>query len=154
FSATPLTGIYSPHSGQTSPHCSTMCVAALNEYNCQPMKTACHLFSAILIFLLLPNVAPASGRTTQDFDAGWLFSKGDFVTAMMPAFDDNRWQPVTLPHDWSSDGPFSADFGSGNGYAPGGIGWYRKHFQLDANQRGASITLEFDGVYDYSQIWI
>ena len=72
----------------------------------------------------------------------------------MPAFDETGWQPVTLPHDWSSDGPFSADFGSGNGYAPGGIGWYRKHFSPDTNQMGKAVTAEFDGVYDYSEVWI
>jgi beta-galactosidase len=75
-------------------------------------------------------------RVTQDFDANWLFSKSDFASAMMPAFDDSSWRQVNVPHDWSIEGPFSADYGSGNGYAPGGIGWYRKHFQLDPNQQG------------------
>ena len=45
-----------------------------------------------------------------------------------------RGEPVNLPHDWSSEGPFSAEYGSGNGYAPGGIGWYRKHFKLDRDR--------------------
>lgn len=112
-----------------------------------------HWFSLILS-LSSATWASAAVRTCQDFDSGWLFSKGDFVQAMMSAFDDSAWQPVTLPHDWSSDGPFSAEFASGNGYAPGGIGWYRKHFQLDANQKNTCVTLEFDGVYDYSEVWI
>jgi len=72
----------------------------------------------------------------------------------MPAFDDHGWQEVTLPHDWSSDGPFSAEFGSGNGYAPGGFGWYRKHFQLDTSKGPQTVTLEFDGVYADSEVWI
>ncbi len=76
-----------------------------------------------------PSAAPS--RTLLDFDDGWLFSRGDFASAAMPAFRDSAWRPVTLPHDWSSEGPFSAESGSGNGYAPGGIGWYRKHFRLD-----------------------
>jgi len=118
------------------------------------MKITFHLFLAALFFLLLKGVSPADARIIQDFDAGWIFSKGDFASAMMPAFDDTLWQPVTLPHDWSSDGPFSADLGSSNGYAPGGIGWYRKHFQLAANQGSASVTLEFDGVYDNSEVWL
>ena len=29
------------------------------------------------------------------------------------AFDDAGWTRVDLPHDWSADGPFSAEFGSG-----------------------------------------
>ena len=98
--------------------------------------------------------AAADARVTEDFDANWLFSKGDFASAMMPAFDDSAWRQVNVPHDWSSDGPFSADYGSGNGYAPGGIGWYRKYFKVDANQKGREVAIEFDGVYDYSEVWI
>ena len=112
------------------------------------------LVSGLSFLFFLAIGSPASGRTTQDFDAGWRFSKGDLAAAMMPAFDDGGWQSVTLPHDWSSDGPFSADFGSGNGYAPGGIGWYRKHFRLDAPPASKSVTLEFDGVYDDSEVWV
>ncbi|HZL78696.1 MAG TPA: glycoside hydrolase family 2 TIM barrel-domain containing protein, partial [Candidatus Limnocylindrales bacterium] len=96
----------------------------------------------------------ASARGVQDFDANWLFSKGDFASAMMPAFDDSGWRTLNVPHDWSIEGPFGADYGSGNGYAPGGIGWYRKHFRLDANQKGKAVAIEFDGVYDHSEVWI
>jgi beta-galactosidase len=110
-------------------------------------------------FTILASTAPfpaaaADARVTQDFDANWLFSKGDFASAMMPAFDDSAWRQVNVPHDWSIEGPFGAGYGSGNGYAPGGIGWYRKHFKVDANQQGRLVTIEFDGVYDYSEVWI
>jgi beta-galactosidase len=114
---------------------------------------------AAATFTILFSTAPfpaaaADARVTQDFDANWLFSRGDFASAMMRAFDDSTWRQVNVPHDWSIEGPFSADYGSGNGYAPGGIGWYRKHFQLDQNQKGRVVTIEFDGVYDYSEVWI
>ena len=103
---------------------------------------------------LLPNLLWAGGRTIQDFDGGWRFSKGDPASAMLPAFADDDWQSVTLPHDWSSDGPFTTGYGSGNGYAPGGIGWYRKHFSPGQSAAGKTVTLEFDGVYDHSEVWI
>jgi beta-galactosidase len=73
---------------------------------------------------------------------------------MMQAFNDSGWRQLNVPHDWSIEGPFGAEFGSGNGFAPGGIGWYRKHFKLDADQKGRVVTIEFDGVYDYSEVWI
>jgi beta-galactosidase len=120
------------------------------------MQNARHLLrlAPFFLFLVLAGVCPASGRTTEDFDAGWLFSKGDFASAMMPAFDDRGWQAVTLPHDWSSDGPFSPDFASGTGYAPGGTGWYRKHFSPPENFSNDCVSVEFDGVYDWSEVWI
>jgi beta-galactosidase len=101
-----------------------------------------------------PNRTAASARLVEDFDSDWRFSKGDFPTAAMPAFDDSGWRHVNVPHDWSIEGPFSADYGSGNGYAPGGLGWYRKHFHLDPAQKGMAVTIEFDGIYDYSEVWI
>jgi beta-galactosidase len=131
---------------------------------CYGSGVRCAIFRGILLVtlslaLLRPagtlaaDVAAPAPRLTEDFDSGWLFEQGDFATAMMPAFEDAGWRTVTLPHDWSSDGPFQPGFGSGNGYAPGGIGWYRKHFQLAAAP-GKSVTLEFDGVYDFSEVWI
>jgi beta-galactosidase len=93
-------------------------------------------------------VASASPRTVTDLDEDWRFSKGDFGTAMVSAFDDSAWRAVNLPHDWSSEGPFSAEYGSGNGYAPGGVGWYRRHFKLDLADTNKLVTVEFDGVYD------
>jgi beta-galactosidase len=37
---------------------------------------------------------------------------------------------------------------------PGGIGWYRKHFRPDATQKNKLVAIEFDGVYDHSEVWI
>jgi beta-galactosidase len=74
--------------------------------------------------------------------------------AMQPRFDDSTWRQVNVPHDWSIEGPFSPDYGSGNGYAPGGIGWYRKHFRMPAADQGKMVSLELDGVYDNSEVWL
>jgi len=110
--------------------------------------------ACLIISLAVASVIPAGARLIQDFDNGWLFSKADFPAAMMSAYDDSAWQSVSVPHDWSSDGPFSANFASGTGYAPGGVGWYRKHFRLDPSRTNGSVTVEFDGIYDNSEIWI
>ena len=120
-----------------------------------PMKFS-HLFCAAVwggICVFLPPRSPAA-RVTEDFDAGWRFSKSDFASAMMPAFDDSGWRQVNVPHDWSSEGPFSAEYASGTGYAPGGIGWYRKHFRPGQNEQGRPAAIEFDGVYDCSEVWV
>ncbi len=108
-------------------------------------------YICILAVILLASAAPLGA---MDFDFDWRFSKGDFATAMMPAFDDSGWRTVDVPHDWSGEGPFGAEYASGSGYAPGGIGWYRKHFKLDAANRGKLVVIEFDGVYHNSEVWI
>jgi beta-galactosidase len=73
---------------------------------------------------------------------------------MMPEFNDSGWRRLNLPHDWSIEGPFSSVCASGTGFLPGGIGWYRKHFKLDSVHKGKVIAIEFDGVYNYSEVWI
>jgi len=104
------------------------CCHLLTKLRVNPFMKFLNIFSTVVaafFFLALPVRSPAAdARVTEDFDANWLFSKGDFAAAMMPAFNDGNWRTLNVPHDWSSEGPFSAEYGSGNGYAPGGIGWY------------------------------
>ncbi len=108
---------------------------------------------AFFVAALLAGAALAQ-RQEQVLDSGWRFSKSDPGAAMNPAFDDASWRPVRVPHDWSMDEPFRPDYGSGNGYAAGGIGWYRHSFTVDAAQRGRVARITFDGVYDHAQVWI
>ena len=93
-------------------------------------------------------------RVVIPLDAGWRFSRTDVGNAASPALDDSTWRVVDLPHDWSAEGPFAAYYGSGNGYAPGGTAWYRKHFTLASDLSGKIAAIEFDGVYDHAEVWV
>jgi beta-galactosidase len=98
----------------------------------------------------------ASARVRDSFDFGWKFFMGDAPGAEAPGFADAAWRALDLPHDWSVEGPFTQDApasGSG-GYAPTGIGWYRKRFRLPAGYAGRRVSIEFDGVYQNSEVWI
>ncbi|MFT7775044.1 glycoside hydrolase family 2 TIM barrel-domain containing protein [Roseateles sp.] len=98
--------------------------------------------------------APAVARQVQTLDTGWRFSKTDPGAAMQPAFDDSGWQAVRVPHDWSQHEPLRAEYGSGNGYAAGGIAWYRRSLAVGAEHKGRVARITFDGVYDHAQVWI
>jgi beta-galactosidase len=102
-----------------------------------------------------PSGAPPPARKVS-FDAGWSFSKGDVPNAQSPQFTGGNWTPVDLPHDWSIAGPFSESepCGGEGAYLPTGIGWYRKTFQLPQSYSGRRILLQFDGVYQCSDVWI
>src|ERR1035437_6886228 len=54
------------------------------------------------------------------------------------------------------EGPFDrgADSGSGDGYMSGGIGWYRKVFKIDEAYKGKTVSMDFDGIYMNSDVWI
>jgi beta-galactosidase len=53
-------------------------------------------------------------------------------------------------------GPFSpaSQGGRATGYVVGGTGWYRKHFVLDQQTHGKLVSIEFDGVYMDSDVWL
>ena len=98
----------------------------------------------------------ATPRIRASFDFGWKFLKSDAPGAHEPAFADTSWRSLDLPHDWSIEGPFSPKESSegAGGYAPTGIGWYRKRFRLPASHRDRGISIEFDGIYQNSEVWI
>jgi beta-galactosidase len=58
--------------------------------------------------------------------------------------------------NFSVVGPFSPESpgGTATGYTLGGTGWYRKHFVLDRQTLGKRVTVQFDGVYMDSDMWL
>jgi len=89
-------------------------------------------------------------------DRNWKFFLGNDSTASAVNYNDNAWRTLDLPHDWSIEGQFSKDAptGGGGGYLPTGIGWYRKQFVLPKAARGKQVSIQFDGVYMNSEVWI
>lgn len=112
------------------------------------------VFSALLS-LTLPAATQAQQKEDRIlFDGGWRFHKGDVPAASSPAFPDSGWRVVTLPHDWSIEGPFSGQWASATGFLPGGIGWYRKSFRIPGAWKAKQCFIYFDGVYKNSEVWI
>ena len=95
-------------------------------------------------------------RITESFDFGWRFVRNDASGAEQPPFKDGDWRTLDLPHDWSIEGPVDehAPSAGPGGYMPTGIGWYRKKFGVPAVWRGKVVAIEFDGVYQNSDVWI
>lgn len=92
----------------------------------------------------------------MDFNKGWRFSKGEQPESIIQAgFDDSRWEPVRLPHDWAIDGPFDPEGDGSTGKLPWkGVGWYRKAFSLDAGHSGRRVYFDFDGVMAFPKVYI
>ena len=90
------------------------------------------------------------------FDHDWRFHLGEAPGAEMAGFDDVSWRSLSLPHDWSIEGDFREEnpCGGGGGYLPCGIGWYRKSFRLPDDWAGRLVSIELDGVYKNSDVWI
>ncbi len=80
---------------------------------------------------------------------------GNFMAAGSIAFDDTDWRSINLPHDWAVELPFVNDrelqskgfHPLGRKYPGTSVGWYRRIFDLPAEDAGKRITIEFDGAY-------
>ena len=97
----------------------------------------------------------AGARERINFDKGWRFILGDKAEMAQPAYNDKDWHLLDLPHDWAREGDFSAGnpSGPGGGALPGGVGWYRKAFDVKGRQEGRYF-IEFDGVYMNSTVYV
>jgi beta-galactosidase len=70
-------------------------------------------------------------------------------------FDDSGWRRLDLPHDWGIEGPFKQEYPGETGKLPWwGVGWYRKHFDVPAGDRGKQFYLDVDGAMAYAAVWL
>ena len=120
------------------------------------------LFLAFLVVLLTANVqAQVSFGQAELLNDEWRFLRIDSAwnireTPEMKAsvFDDSRWRRVTLPHDWGVEMPMSPDKASCQGYLPGGVAWYRRHFIFNGQAQERSAFIYFEGVYHHSDVYL
>ena len=98
----------------------------------------------------------AGPRTVLTFDDAWRFVTGDPANAAQTTFVDTTWRALSVPHDWSIEGPFSetATTTGRGGYLPAGVGWYRKHFTVAQTLSASRVFVEFDGIMANSDVYI
>ena len=114
------------------------------------------LLIAVILMAVVNGCSQPEPRTHVSFNEGWKFALAAGDEAVQPDFDDSGWRELDLPHDWSIEGEFSQDNPAtpGGGALPGGIGWYRKTFRMNAADRERLTYISFDGVYRNSEVWI
>jgi hypothetical protein len=110
------------------------------------------------LFLLIISVSISFSQSVNRekllFDLGWKFHLGDLNAAKDSSFNDASWRNLNLPHDWSIEADFDSTLASCTGYLTAGFGWYRKTFDIPQSYQGKTITIQFDGVYCNSDIWV
>ena len=112
----------------------------------------------ILFFLFVLSFTGLGAREVENFNGDWKFSLnvGADENPEAPGYDDSGWRKLNLPHDWAIEGDFDEHnpSGTGGGALPGGIGWYRKSFTVSKKDKGNIISIEFDGVYMNSSVYL
>jgi beta-galactosidase len=100
-------------------------------------------------------------------DLGFGIGQGDFAKTgefdfATQKFDDSKWRPLNLPHDWAVELPFVRDDElQSHGYKPLGrrypetsVGWYRRTFDIPKEDEGRRITVEFDGAFRSALVFL
>ena len=92
----------------------------------------------------------------MNFNENWKFHLGDTAGASARQFNDRSWRTINLPHDWSIEGCPEINNPSGNdgGYYPAGIGWYRKTFNFQQDNRLTETIIYFEGVYMNATVFV
>lgn len=115
----------------------------------------------------------AQNRTSYLLDRNWKFTRDDDSATIDPAYDDSKWQRVSIPHDWAICGPFSefndlqkvaitqdgqkeaqSHAGRTGGLPFVGIGWYRTSFEAPAFAKGKMATIIFDGAMSNARVYL
>jgi beta-galactosidase len=105
------------------------------------------------------DVAKDFEHATGQFS--YLAKTGSVSGAAAPKFDDSGWRALDLPHDWAVELPYDGRGSNSHGYKAIGrnfpensIGWYRRKFTIPASDLGKRVSVEFDGVFRDSIVWI
>ena len=114
-----------------------------------------HIYSFLMFVLYMSIVSDLSAQQQDKvlFNDDWQFQLKDTDWEGIQSIE-NGWRELDLPHDWSIEGPFSAEWASGTGFLPAGIAWYKKDFAIDNFDKEKVYSIYFDGVYKNSEVWI
>lgn len=116
------------------------------------MRNRLFLFCSFILLACFSVQAQVSFGEAKKFNENWLFSLSDDSLGASVSYNDSKWRKLDLPHDWSVEGQLSPSLASCTGYLPGGIGWYRKHFQV--TDKAARHYIYFEGAYNRSEVYL
>lgn len=89
----------------------------------------------------------AQVRQQINIDRDWKFIRGDQAGAEVVAYNDQNWNNINIPHNFSE--PY---FQSEKWYT--GYGWYRKHFAVPVNWKSKRLFIEFEGAFREADVFV
>ena len=110
----------------------------------------------LTLFLLAYSISYNAQRKEINFNNNWNFILEDNPLFSKEDIDVSSWQNLNVPHDWSFEKGVrkGGDQGQGGGYHDGGIGWYRKTFDVKKETLSKITYINFDGIYMNSEVWV
>ena len=112
------------------------------------------ILTCLSLIWVISLLAQKEVRLKENFDFDWNFSLSDNQKYADRTYNDESWERIQLPHDWSIKLSFDKKMGGSAAHLPGGIGWYRKQFKLPRSYNGKVISILFDAICHQSDVYI
>lgn len=112
------------------------------------------ILTCLSLIWVISLLAQKKVRLKENFDFDWNFSLSDNQKYADRTYNDESWERIQLPHDWSIKLSFDKKMGGSAAHLPGGIGWYRKQFKLPRSYNGKVISILFDAICHQSDVYI
>ena len=112
------------------------------------------ILTCLSLIWVISLLAQKEVRLKENFDFDWNFSLSDNQKYADRTYNDESWERIQLPHDWSIKLSFDKKMGGSAAHLPGGIGWYRKQFKLPGSYDGKVISILFDAICHESDVYI
>ncbi len=95
----------------------------------------------------VPIVTRSNPQTPSSISLNgeWKFASGHLQPANVyqPTYNDRNWQAIVVPGNWFL-----------HGHDLAGVGWYRRHFQIDSSLKNKVVRLVFAGVDYTGDVWL
>lgn len=113
-----------------------------------------------VIFLIIGSILGCIKKVNnteqkQLFDLNWEFHQGDISSASAEYYNDQEWQDLDLPHDWTIDNkPVQSSSSEITDTIISEVGWYRKEFSIPTDWRRKRVSVYFEGVEMNPEVYI
>ena len=115
-------------------------------------QIALRVLASLSTALLAAHAAADSTRRSIDLDPDWKFVRQDIPVAAKPAFDDSKWDAVSIPHTWNAK---DGEDGPPPYYR--GPAWYRRHLSgaaVGLPATGGQLILRFDAACSVADVYV
>lgn len=116
--------------------------------------------SVLLMFFLSVSILYSNGREKININENWKFKKGEYGYGYKISLVESGWEKINIPHTWNvwdsfddRDWDEDPDFEIAEYYYRG-PGWYRKLININENDKGKQIFIEFEAANAVTEVWL
>jgi len=116
--------------------------------------------TVLLMLFLSVSILFADGREKININENWKFKKGEYNYGYKISLVENGWEKINIPHTWNVWDSFDdrewnedPDFEIAEYYYRG-PGWYRKLININENDKGKQIFVEFEAANAVTEVWL